>query len=47
MKRQAKHLQIMSKMKLLTAQRQQTQETKKLKEINQQITVLTKELNKL
>jgi hypothetical protein len=47
MKRQARHVQIMTKMKLLTSQRQQTQDQKKLKELNRQITTLTKELNKL
>jgi hypothetical protein len=47
MKRQARHRQIMASLKLLTAQRQQMQEPKKLRELNRQITVLTKELTKL
>lgn len=47
MKRQARRVQIMTQMRLLTAERQATQEPKKLRELNQAITVLTKELNKL
>jgi hypothetical protein len=37
----------MAQMRLLTVQRQQTQEPKKLRELNRRITILAKELNKL
>jgi hypothetical protein len=47
MKRKARHLQIMANLKLLTAARQQTREPKKLRELNQKITALKLELNKL
>jgi hypothetical protein len=46
-KRQARHLQIRNTLRLLTAARQQTREPKKLRELNQQITALKLELNKL
>jgi hypothetical protein len=47
MKRQARKVQIMASLRLLTAARQTTREPKALRALNQQITVLTKELNKL
>jgi hypothetical protein len=47
MKRQARFVQMMAQMRLLTAQRQQTQEPKRLRELNRQITILTKQMNKL
>jgi|HubBroStandDraft_5_1064220.scaffolds.fasta_scaffold3692001_1 hypothetical protein len=47
MKREAHRIEIMKQLKRITAERQTITDVKKLKELNQKVTQLKKELNRL